>query len=80
MMKMKRRVCCWGTGLLKLSTDVTFLLQDYLLAGADIIETNTFSSTSVAQADYGLEHLVRIPFLLLAKMFRALAILGFFFF
>jgi 5-methyltetrahydrofolate--homocysteine methyltransferase len=29
----------------------------YLAAGADIIETNTFSSTSVAQADYGLEHL-----------------------
>ncbi|MEQ2264119.1 hypothetical protein XENORESO_019723 [Xenotaenia resolanae] len=32
---------------------------EYLQAGADIIETNTFSSTSVAQADYGLEHLVR---------------------
>ncbi|KAL7372014.1 hypothetical protein ABVT39_008476 [Epinephelus coioides] len=31
--------------------------KDYLLAGADIIETNTFSSTSVAQADYGLEHM-----------------------
>nr|KAF6399908.1 5-methyltetrahydrofolate-homocysteine methyltransferase [Molossus molossus] len=31
--------------------------KDYLLAGADIIETNTFSSTHVAQADYGLEHL-----------------------
>uniref|UniRef100_A0A2K6GVM6 Methionine synthase n=1 Tax=Propithecus coquereli TaxID=379532 RepID=A0A2K6GVM6_PROCO len=31
--------------------------KDYLLAGADIIETNTFSSTSIAQADYGLEHL-----------------------
>uniref|UniRef100_A0A667HR56 Methionine synthase n=1 Tax=Lynx canadensis TaxID=61383 RepID=A0A667HR56_LYNCA len=31
--------------------------KDYLLAGADIIETNTFSSTNVAQADYGLEHL-----------------------
>ncbi|XP_068162128.1 methionine synthase isoform X2 [Antennarius striatus] len=31
--------------------------KDYLQAGADIIETNTFSSTSVAQADYGLEHL-----------------------
>jgi 5-methyltetrahydrofolate--homocysteine methyltransferase len=30
----------------------------YLEAGADIIETNTFSSTSIAQADYGLEHLV----------------------
>ncbi|XP_049723905.1 methionine synthase isoform X6 [Elephas maximus indicus] len=31
--------------------------KEYLLAGADIIETNTFSSTSVAQADYGLEDL-----------------------
>jgi 5-methyltetrahydrofolate--homocysteine methyltransferase len=29
----------------------------YLLAGADFIETNTFSSTSIAQADYGMEHL-----------------------
>uniref|UniRef100_A0A8C3B9C7 Methionine synthase n=1 Tax=Cairina moschata TaxID=8855 RepID=A0A8C3B9C7_CAIMO len=32
--------------------------KEYLLSGADIIETNTFSSTRVAQADYGLEHLV----------------------
>uniref|UniRef100_A0A803YKG7 Methionine synthase n=1 Tax=Meleagris gallopavo TaxID=9103 RepID=A0A803YKG7_MELGA len=31
--------------------------KEYLLAGADIIETNTFSSTRVAQADYALEHL-----------------------
>uniref|UniRef100_A0A7N6FA46 Methionine synthase n=1 Tax=Anabas testudineus TaxID=64144 RepID=A0A7N6FA46_ANATE len=31
--------------------------KEYLQAGADIIETNTFSSTSVAQADYGLEHM-----------------------
>ncbi|XP_062858822.1 methionine synthase [Trichomycterus rosablanca] len=31
--------------------------KEYLLAGADIIETNTFSSTRVAQADYGLEEL-----------------------
>ncbi|MCO6497241.1 MAG: homocysteine S-methyltransferase family protein [Chitinophagaceae bacterium] len=29
----------------------------YLDAGADIIETNTFSSTSIAQADYDLQHL-----------------------
>ncbi len=29
----------------------------YLEAGADIIETNTFSSTTIAQADYGLEAL-----------------------
>lgn len=30
----------------------------YLEAGADLIETNTFNSTSIAQADYHLEHLV----------------------
>jgi 5-methyltetrahydrofolate--homocysteine methyltransferase len=30
----------------------------YLEAGADIIETNTFSGTTVAQADYGLESVV----------------------
>src|SRR6476661_5952868 len=29
----------------------------YFLAGADIVETNTFSSTSIAQADYGMEAL-----------------------
>jgi len=27
----------------------------YLAAGADIIETNTFSATSIAQADYGMQ-------------------------
>ncbi len=31
----------------------------FLEAGADIIETNTFSSTTISQADYGLEPLVR---------------------
>lgn len=31
--------------------------RDYLEAGSDIIETNTFSSTEIAQADYGLESL-----------------------
>ena len=30
----------------------------YALAGADILETNTFSSTRIAQADYGAEALV----------------------
>ena len=29
----------------------------YFLAGADIVETNTFSSTSIVQADYGMEAL-----------------------
>jgi 5-methyltetrahydrofolate--homocysteine methyltransferase len=32
--------------------------HEYLAAGADIIETNTFNSTVIAQADYGLEPLV----------------------
>jgi 5-methyltetrahydrofolate--homocysteine methyltransferase len=31
--------------------------REYLAAGADILETNTFSSTAIAQADYGLESL-----------------------
>ena len=31
----------------------------YFEAGCDIVETNTFSSTSIAQADYGLESWVR---------------------
>jgi len=30
----------------------------YLEAGADLVETNTFNSTSISQADYHLEHLV----------------------
>ncbi|WP_088324392.1 homocysteine S-methyltransferase family protein [Polaribacter tangerinus] len=30
----------------------------YFEAGADIIETNTFSSTSIAMADYNMQHLV----------------------
>lgn len=31
---------------------------NYAIAGADILETNTFSSTSIAQADYGMEAMV----------------------
>jgi 5-methyltetrahydrofolate--homocysteine methyltransferase len=31
----------------------------YLEAGADLIETNTFTATAVAQADYGMEGVVR---------------------
>lgn len=32
--------------------------RKYLEAGADIIETNTFSGTTIAMADYQMEHLV----------------------
>ncbi len=30
----------------------------YAMAGADILETNTFSATSIAQADYGMQEVV----------------------
>ena len=32
--------------------------EQYLEAGADVIETNTFSGTTIAQEDYGTEHIV----------------------
>ncbi len=32
---------------------------EFLEAGADIVETNTFSCTTISQADYGLESIVR---------------------
>jgi 5-methyltetrahydrofolate--homocysteine methyltransferase len=38
---------------------ITRLHDAYYAAGADISETNTFSSTVIAQADYGLESAVR---------------------
>jgi len=34
------------------------LHREYLEAGADIIETNTFNSTQLSQSDYGMESLV----------------------
>ncbi|PKN56222.1 MAG: methionine synthase [Deltaproteobacteria bacterium HGW-Deltaproteobacteria-14] len=38
--------------------DVVRAIHDaYLDAGADLIETNTFTATSIAQADYALSHL-----------------------
>jgi len=36
---------------------VTGIHLEYLEAGADIIETNTFSSTSIAMADYDMQEL-----------------------
>src|SRR3712207_3790292 len=33
--------------------------REYLEAGADIIETNTFNSTAISQADYRLQPLAR---------------------
>jgi len=36
---------------------ITEIHTKYLEAGADILETNTFTSTSIAQADYGMQEL-----------------------
>src|SRR5688500_15087998 len=47
--------------------------EQYLAAGADIIETNTFNSTRIAQADYHMEGLVRELNLEAARIARAAA-------
>ncbi len=36
---------------------ITEIHNEYFAAGADIATTNTFTATSIGQADYGLEHL-----------------------
>ena len=45
----------------------------YYEAGADIVETNTFSSTTIAQADYGMESLARELNLESARLARSVA-------
>ena len=45
--------------------------EQYLAAGADLIETNTFGSTTVAQDDYHMAHLAREMNLEAAKIARA---------
>ncbi len=45
----------------------------YFAAGVDMVETNTFSSTQIAMADYGCEHLVEELNLAAAKLAREAA-------
>jgi 5-methyltetrahydrofolate--homocysteine methyltransferase len=45
--------------------------EGYLAAGADMIETNTFGATTIAQADYDMQHLAREMNLQSAKIARA---------
>jgi 5-methyltetrahydrofolate--homocysteine methyltransferase len=45
--------------------------EGYLAAGADLIETNTFGATTVAQADYDMQDLAREMNLQSAKIARA---------
>ena len=47
--------------------------EAYFEAGADIAETNTFNSTSIAQADYGLEDIVYELNIEAAKIARKVA-------
>ena len=49
---------------------ITKLHDAYFAAGADISETNTFSSTAIAQADYSLESAVRDLNLAAARLGR----------
>ena len=45
--------------------------ERYLAAGADLIETNTFGATTIAQADYGMAHLAAEMNLASARLARA---------
>ena len=45
--------------------------EGYLAAGADLIETNTFGATTVAQDDYGMGHLAREMNVASARIARA---------
>ncbi len=69
-------------GLLKGNNDMLCITQpeiikkihvEYLEAGADIIETNSFSSTSISMSDYGMEPYVRELNLAAAHLAREVA-------
>jgi 5-methyltetrahydrofolate--homocysteine methyltransferase len=71
----------WGHDL-KGNNDLLVLTQpdairqihlNYFEAGADIVETNTFSSTAIAQADYGMEALAYELNLVSARLAREAA-------
>src|SRR6202158_5756151 len=47
--------------------------REYLLAGSDVISTNTFNSSPVSQADYGLESFVAELNLAAARLARQVA-------
>ncbi|MEE8214091.1 MAG: homocysteine S-methyltransferase family protein, partial [Alphaproteobacteria bacterium] len=52
---------------------ISAIHQEFLAAGADLIETNTFNSTAISQADYGMEGLVHELNEEAAKLARAAA-------
>ncbi len=50
---------------------ISSIHEGYLAAGADLIETNTFGATRIAQDDYGMAELAREMNLVSAKLARA---------
>jgi len=50
---------------------ISSIHEAYLAAGADLVETNTFGATTVAQEDYKMAHLAREMNLESAKLARA---------
>src|SRR5262245_66092277 len=53
------------------SEAISAIHHQYLEAGSDIIETNTFNSTSLVQSDYGLESLAYELNVAAARLARA---------
>jgi len=58
---------------LTLPDAITTIHEDYLAAGADIIETNTFNATSISQTDYGMQDVAAEIAKAGAKLARAAA-------
>ncbi|HEV7613784.1 MAG TPA: methionine synthase [Steroidobacteraceae bacterium] len=52
---------------------VSAIHREYLLAGADMISTNTFNSSAISQADYGMQELVGELNLTAARLARRIA-------
>lgn len=76
------RFANWDKADLKGNNDLLVLTQpdviedihrQFLEAGSDIIETDTFNSTSISQADYGLEGIVTDLNLAAARLARRVA-------
>src|SRR5687768_16253715 len=55
------RFADWDSDLLSLTQlyMIRSIHRQYLEAGADIVLTNTFTATAIAQADYGMQELAR---------------------
>lgn len=49
------------------------IAEDYALAGADLLATNSFNANRISQADYGAEHLVREMNVAAARIIRIVA-------